>query len=68
VEAPKDPKNNQILEKLKSSFDVFKDDMEVHGIMTRVEQLEARGRIKERAELTPLINEQAEQLAETRSN
>ena len=42
--------------------------MEVHGIMTRVEQLEARGRIKERAELTPLINEQAEQLAETRSN
>lgn len=64
VEAPKDAKIDQILQTLKNSFNVFKVDTEVRNIMTRVEQLEARGRAEVRAELLPLLNEQGEQLAE----
>ena len=60
----KDPEVKSILQNLKQNFNEFKDDMEVRNIMTRAEQLEARGEARSEAKLLPVIEEQKEQISE----
>jgi len=64
VKEPKDPEVRLILQNLKHSFNVFKDDTEVRNIMTRAELFEARGEAKAQAELLPLLTEKDEQISE----
>ena len=59
LETPTDPEISIILKNLKSSFEAFREDKKVRDTMTRKEEIEAEAR----AELIPIISEQAEKLA-----
>jgi len=60
LKTPTDPDVKLILKNLKNSFKGFRDDNKVRDSMTRREEIAA----ETRAELIPIITEQAEQIAE----
>ena len=68
LKEPADPEVRSILKDLKKSFNDFKVNMEVRRIMTRAEELEAKGKIEGKAEaqaeLLPLLKEKDERIAE----
>ena len=53
VKDPKYREVDRIFQSFKSSFEKFKDDTEVHDILTRVEEFKAEGR----AEVLPVTAE-----------
>ena len=68
---PKDPEICSILKDLENSFNSFKVNMEVRNMMTRAEELEARGKAVGKAEaqteLLPLLDEKDKQIAELKA-
>ena len=68
LDAPKDEKVKSILQSFKETFNVFKHDTEVRDVMTRAEELIAKGKAKGKAEsearFLPLLDEKEKQIGE----